>query len=110
MRSYLRQLSRSVLFNEVNSTPDTQRPLLHPRRNLVAPGDPADAPIVRLVDRSRNGSGEIFPGGQAHDDFRPDARHAVDRDLTLQQVQEARDDAQAQARAGSYPFAVDEGL
>ena len=37
VRSFRWQLSRSVLFDEVNSTPGTQRSLRHLRRNQVAP-------------------------------------------------------------------------
>ena len=37
VRSFRWQLSRSVLFDEVNSTPGTQRSLHHLRRNQVAP-------------------------------------------------------------------------
>src|SRR5262245_39343695 len=37
VRSFRWQLSRSVLFDEVNSTPGTQRSLHHLRRNQIAP-------------------------------------------------------------------------
>jgi len=48
VRSFRWQLSRSVLFDEVNSTPGTQRSLHYLRRNQIAPIG-ADRSTIRMT-------------------------------------------------------------